>query len=53
LTFYFSIFKMMKKLKKFLAGGTPAKDENPPLPPFTKGGWGGFKNYLLSEGVRG
>ena len=32
-----------------MTGSTPANNENPPSPPFSKGGLGGFESYFLTK----
>jgi hypothetical protein len=32
-----------------LGAGHPRMDENPPSPPFSKGGLGGFESYFLTK----
>ncbi len=32
-----------------MTGSTPLNDENPPSPPFSKGGLGGFEIYSLTN----
>jgi len=32
-----------------MTGSTPANNENPPSPPFCKGGLGGFESYFLTK----
>ena len=32
-----------------MTGSTPANNKNPPSPPFTKGGLGGFEIYFLTK----
>jgi hypothetical protein len=38
------------RLPRFpMTGSTPANNENPPLPPFNKGGLGGFESHFLTN----
>jgi hypothetical protein len=41
--------RIYPSFSSYMTGFIPVNDENPPLPPFRKGGLGGFEIYSLTK----